>query len=374
MVIPAVVAAVLWLASGWTDVVTASDVYAGRALRLFVPSPTKAQFWVWPAPWSILTLLLASASVGALVALVLALLLRSRSGLTFVGVWFATVAVGAIVGLVIDGVGVLDSVAVVGWRAIASTTVEYAVVGAYWGLVQGWIPALIASRRGATDATVQPAPRRVLPWSLGAAGLVLVLFVVAGVAGKHADREAIAREAAAAQGFAPEDGAAPDPAAPGSPPPAVALTTVERAPSWCTPDQAMPLLGSQDAATGHRVLSIRMMNFSTEPCVVEGYPDIAFADQNGNELDVAIMHDSSFMAQDAGAQPVEIAPGGYAIAFLGWDANSTHGALVARSLFAAQVPGDERGSWPVELDIVEGSQVDVTAWALDELGPADGMG
>lgn len=366
---PAVLAGALWFASGLVHVLAASNVYAGRALRLIAPSPTNAMFWSWPAPWAALTLLLASIAVAALVFLLLTLQQRSRGGMTFAGTWFAAVAAGAFVGLVIDGVSVLSAVPVAGWRALASTTVEFAVIGAYWGLVQGWIPALAARPRRETDA----APHRTrgaLVWPAAVFAGAVALLAVFGVVGAEANRSAIAAEAAAAEGFTVEDGAIPDPAAPGSPPPTVAPTPVERDPSWCTPDQATPLLGAQDAATGHRVLSIRMMNFSDEPCVIEGYPDIAFADQNGNELAVDIAHGSSFMAQDAGAVPVEVPAGGYAIAFLAWDANSTHGALVARTLFAAQVAGDERGSWPVELDVVEGSRVGVTAWALDDAGPS----
>lgn len=106
------------------------------------------------------------------------------------------------------------------------------------------------------------------------------------------------------------------------------------------------------------------MNFSEQSCVIEGYLDIAFADQNGHELNIDLEHGSSFMATDPGSEPVTVPAGGYAIAYLGWDANATAGELVARTLFAAPVAGDTRGSWPVELDIVEDATVSVTAWEL----------
>ncbi|MFH8249081.1 DUF4232 domain-containing protein [Microbacterium sp. B2969] len=363
--IAAAAAGVLWLASGLLNVLAASNVYVGRVLRLLVPSPTNALFWSWPAPWSFLTLLLAAATVATLVFLFTTL--ASRPGAIFSGAWLSTVAAGAITGLALDAIMVLSSVPVVGWRGLSTATIEFAVIGAYWGLVQGWIPALIASRSREGDAAA-PAPRRRITWIV-AAGAALGLLLVAGVAGAEANRRAIVQEQAIAEGFTPDKGAAPDPAAPGTPPATVAPTTVRRDPSWCTSEQAMLLLGTQDAATGHRVLGIRLMNFSDAPCVVEGYPDIAFADQNGHELDVEIGRGSSFMAQDAGPQPIEIPAGGYAIASIGWDANSTQGALVARTLFAAQVAGDDRGSWPVELDVVEGSGVELTAWQLDGVGP-----
>jgi len=71
------------------------------------------------------------------------------------------------------------------------------------------------------------------------------------------------------------------------------------------------------------------------------------------------------MAEDPGSRPVEDSAGGYAIARIGWDANATDGTLVAEKLYAAMVAGDERGSWPVSVDITEGPTVEVTAWQLD---------
>ena len=71
------------------------------------------------------------------------------------------------------------------------------------------------------------------------------------------------------------------------------------------------------------------------------------------------------MAQDPGPQRVEVPAKGQAIAVLGWDAASPHGALVTNTVWAAPVPGMVRGSWPIELDIVEGSTVAVTAWTVD---------
>jgi hypothetical protein len=67
----------------------------------------------------------------------------------------------------------------------------------------------------------------------------------------------------------------------------------ERDPEWCTPEQPMPLMGEADAAATHRVLSIRL-SFSEDACVIAGYLDVAFADQNGHELTVDLNQGSSF--------------------------------------------------------------------------------
>ena len=92
---------------------------------------------------------------------------------------------------------------------------------------------------------------------------------------------------------------------------------------------------------------------------------MAFGDQNQHLLEVTLDHGGSFMAQDPGPQRIEVPAGGYAISVLGWDAASTQGALVTTTVYAAPTAGMTRGSWPIDLDIVEGSTVAVTAWAID---------
>ena len=372
MLVAAVVAGALWLASGLIHAVVASSPYAAQALRLLVPSPMNLLFWAWPAPWSFLALVLGGASVAAVVFVVMGWVAR-RGSPGFAAAWLASVAAGAVVGLFIDGIGVLDTIQSFGARGLSFASVEYAVVGAYWGLVQGWIPALVASRgeRESVDG-----PRRThARWTWAVAVVVLVAFAVAGTAGRTADRTAVAEAQARADAetqAAAEQytglGAVPDTGAVGTPPQLVAPTAAPRDPSWCTPEQATAFVGGDDAATGHRGLSIRLMNFSDRPCIVEGYPDVAFADQNGPALDVRVERGSSFMATDAGAQPIEVPAGGCAIAFIGWDANPTAGALVASSVLVAQVAGDQRNGSAVSLDIISGSTVEVTAWELDALG------
>ncbi|AMB58292.1 hypothetical protein AWU67_04855 [Microterricola viridarii] len=149
-------------------------------------------------------------------------------------------------------------------------------------------------------------------------------------------------------------GAVPDPDLTVSPPPTQLPAVGEIDASWCTPEQALVLLSDRDAATGHRVQTIRAMNFSEEPCTLNGYPDIAFADAGGSEIAVTLKHGRSFMAGDAGAQAITLEPGGYAKASIGWDAMATEGQLATYELHAAMYPGLERGSWPVKLDIIAG--------------------
>ncbi|QHF22823.1 hypothetical protein GTU73_01585 [Rathayibacter sp. VKM Ac-2804] len=51
--------------------------------------------------------------------------------------------------------------------------------------------------------------------------------------------------------------------------------------------------------------------------MIEGYPDLAFADQNGNTVDVDFVRGGSFMTEDAGPVRVEI-PAGAEVAVTGW--------------------------------------------------------
>jgi hypothetical protein len=198
--------------------------------------------------------------------------------------------------------------------------------------------------------------------------VVTVIAVVAGgVLADQARTAAIQAEVDARRALEAQTsfGALPDPNAQGEPVPTAAAASGDLDPQWCTADKATLLKGEPDAATGHRGMPIQLMNFSEEPCVIEGYPDIAFGDQNAHLLAVTLEHGGSFMTQDAGPRRIEVPAGAYAVTYLGWDAASPHGALVTKTVYAAPTAGMTRGSWPIDLDIVEGSTVAVTAWALD---------
>lgn len=340
--------------------------------------------------------LIAALALGALaVALVHALVtgLAGRGGSLLVAAWLATVAAGAVVGVAFDLAAAWSSLAMFGPRGLLGDAFGAgAASGALWGLAAGWMPGLVARAPATADAAASPADAAPTPayaatataaaspagaqtapaarrpvWLLPAAALAVLGAVAGGVAADSARTAAIEAEVAERQAAeaAVTFGALPDPDAPGVPVPAEAEASVDLDPLWCTPDKATLLKGEPDAATGHRGMPIRLMNFSDEPCVIEGYPDVAFEDQNRHLLAVTIEHGGSFMAQDPGPQRIEVPAGGYAMAVLGWDAASPHGALVTKTVYAAPTAGMTRGSWPIDLDIVEGSTVAVTAWAID---------
>lgn len=286
-----------------------------------------------------------------------------HQGARFVSSWFALVVAAALIGLGFDLGAGWSWIVSYGPRGLLSSGFGVAAAaGALWGLAVGWIPALIAR-----VSVAEPAPARPPLWPVPVAAAAVAAVVIAGAVTDAGRNAAIEAEVAAQQEIdaASSFGALPDPDAAGVPVPETADATVPDDPQWCTEGRATVLKGEPDAATGHRGMPLELLNFSEQPCVIEGYPDVAFGDQNGHLLDVTIEHGGSFMAQDPGPQRIEIPAGGSAVTVLGWDAASPHGALVTNTVWAAPTPGMVRGSWPLELDIVEGSTVSVTAWTVD---------
>jgi hypothetical protein len=379
---PAVVAAVaagLWLVSGALAVAVTWTGSLPGSVGAVLPETLPFSPGVRPWAWGLGTTMLAAAVVALVVRLVVPLVDRvGDRTVRFAVAWFAVVLAGGAAGLALDLATILGSLPAPRLRMALDGLGAEATTGAWWGVVQGWLPALVVLRgagvsspdrpegRGAPAAPTPDRRRRVL---VAAAVVVTVAVVATGALGQRAARVASAQDAAVAEGADPGRGALPDPYAEGTPVPTLAPDgDPDRDPSWCTEDQAMLLLGDPGAATGHRSQTLRLMNYTDAPCVVEGYPDIAFADQNGHELAVTVEQGGSFLAEDPGRTRFELPAGASAVTTLGWDAGATSDALVARTLYAAPFPTDERGSWPIEFDVVEGSVVHVTAWALEADG------
>lgn len=362
LIASSVVAGMLWLVIAGIDGALRQIRGGLGQAAIVVPDVVPAGLWIWPDALSAVAVVVGAVAVAGCHALYSTLAARGART-SVVGVWFAAVAAGATVGLAMDVAASWDPLLDYGLRGIVvGEPGATAAAGALWGLVVGWVPGLLVARPARGDAS-RPVGRA---WLIGAAAVAVAAVIVIGVAGEEASRADIAARAEAAwqEQAGTGHGSPPDPDAQGDPVPSAAAGSAELDPQWCTADKATILKGEPDAATGHRGMPITLMNFSTSPCVIEGYPDVAFGDQNGHLLAVSIEHSSSFMAQDPGPQRIEVPPGGYAITYLGWDAASTHSGLVTTTVHAAPTPGMQRGSWPIDLDIVEGSTVEVTAWQL----------
>ncbi|MGW9345899.1 DUF4232 domain-containing protein, partial [Streptomyces albidoflavus] len=316
LLLSSLAAGVLWLV--FAAVRWAFLQIPGGASRVgaLVPDVVPLTTWMGPDAWPVVAVVLGAVAVAACFALY-AVLVRggvratppdaasvlaaepraAASGVA--GTWFAAVAAGATVGLAMDAGHAWAAVVDYGARGLLIGDFgATAAAGALWGLAAGWVPALLLSR--SPRETGEPSART--PWLAGAAAASVVAVLAMGVAGDAARTKAIAAEAEAARAVEAQTsfGAPADPDAAGDPVPTTAPGSGALDPRWCTADRAMLLKGEPDAATGHRALAITLMNFSEAPCVIEGYPDIAFGDQNDHELAVVVERGSSFMAQDAG--------------------------------------------------------------------------
>ena len=356
--------AALWM--GWALLIGLVSILGGPLARLFGALPrVPGVFYGWALGPALVAGVLTALLV-ALSYIVLGRMLSKAERPSFARAWLAAILAAAVVGLALDLPSVIRGVGMFGIRGILNEpyNMQHAV---FWALFAGWIPGLVVSRGRAPALTRALAPterRSPAAWLLPvSAGVVFVALVGVGVWGIEVSNEQ-SRQAAAEHEAAQRDafGALPDPAAPGDPVPIRAAGTEAVPADACTSENATVLLGGADAALGRRMQVVELLNFSEQPCAVEGYPDIAFGDQNAHLLDVTIEHAGTSMGEGPGAVLITVPAGGSVKTVIAWGANSTNGAIVAHSLHAAIRPGEDRGSWPVELDIVTGSTVSVTAW------------
>ncbi|KAB1642615.1 DUF4232 domain-containing protein [Gulosibacter chungangensis] len=384
--------AALWLVFGLGPY--ALQHLGGRVelLGRLIPSPMRGGFFGAPEGWAwsmhslaVLLVITGFATISAWFG--------RRMRLSFAAGWLAAVLTGFLIGAVLDLGDFVESVGLFGVRgALGTRGATQATV--FWGLLVGWIPGVLVSagaqngmcnqvgREAGEDAAGQSSKASVdvLKMSRGYRAVntaIAVLAILAAVAlplvasGAHtasqeALREEQAAEEAAAEANADPAGAAPrDLEATGEPVPTVAPVADTPPADACDASNSTILAPPAGAATGHRVQSLELVNISEAPCRVEGYPDIAFGDQNGHVMDVVVERGDSFLAKDAGPTLITVEPGESVVASIGWDANSMHGSLAARSLWVAQFAGAERLTWEVLLDIVPESTVYVTAWGAE---------
>lgn len=359
------VLAVLWFLCGWVPFLLYQAGGSLATLARLVPSPlTRGVFGV-PVLWAVLVQLLMAVVLVAGFAQLAARLSAGR--VTFVAGWLAAILVAFAIGAVLDlgnfftGVGDFGIGGAVGTMGAAAAT-------SWWAVVVGWIPALACARAGRVqEADTAPARgSRTTPSNLVVAliaAVALILLPVTAQAGDDAMQDQLRQEQATAEGEADPSGAvAPDPSAEGEPVPTAGPSDEATADGACTAENTTIMTPPPDGATGHRGQLLQLVNVAEEPCILRGYPDVAYGDQNGHLLDVGVEHGRSFMAEDPGPSSITLQPGDSATAVIGWDANSVQGQLAARSIWVAVTPGEERLSWEMPLDLIPGATVHVTAW------------
>jgi hypothetical protein len=383
LLITTVVAIALWFASGavyglliWFSVLPVSP-------EIVFPETIAAYTWQSVAPWNVVLPALSVLAFAGLFASIV-LLLNRPGRATFLPVWFAAIGASFLTALIV-AIGQTAA----NWPPMRLAMAPQYIVEAlpdagYWGIVWGWIPAVVAvllARRAAVQASdvlvsdvrasdapvseapdaAAPAPRR----APAAPALVAALLVLAAGVGIVASMPAANTANRALYDDTPPAIVEPQPTYTPPPPVPVAPGDFIIPSDWCTIDQLSLLAGGGDAATGHRQFSFSATNVSNSACVLEGYPDLAFGNDESGDLGVNVFYGGSYMTEDAGAQPITLQPGGRAVTQLGWNANATAGVFATDTVWAAPYPGAVRLPFEQELDITAGSTVAVTAWQLD---------
>jgi hypothetical protein len=381
LLITTVVASALWFASGavygllvWFSVLPVSP-------EIVFPETIAAYTWQSVAPWNVVLPALSVLAFAGLFASIV-LLLNRPGRATFLPVWFAAIGASFLTALIV-AIGQTAA----NWPPMRLAMAPQYIVEAlpdagYWGIVWGWIPAVVAvllARRAVarvsgapvsnapiSDAPASEAPDAAAPAPRRASAvpaLVAALLVI--VAGVGIAASAPAADDANRALYAETPVSQPDPAYTPPPPVAVAPGDFTIDPSWCTNAQLSLLAVGGDAATGHRVFTFTATNLSDAPCVLDGYPDVAFGNDESGDLGVNLFHGGSFLTEDAGATPITLEPGATARTQLGWNANATAGVFATQTIWAAPYAGAERLPFPQELDITAGSTVAATAWEPD---------
>lgn len=322
---------------------------------LLVPSPWGHRLQTMAQPWPLLSAVLCAVAVGVLAVMLLhAVHSRTGAGPGFAASWIC-VAVAALAATGLAGLGLVIAdwpPARLAW--IVQDLQPMLGTAAYWAFIWGWIPGLGLRLLTARRAGQHRAPDAMAPVLLVSV-LVSLLLVTTVVQARQASLTATQTPPTA-----PEPVPVPSPVAYGWP--EVSDATVEAGVNWCTGEQVEISWGQTEAATGHRALAIGLENTSQTSCELQAYPDVVFNDTTGNAMEVLLVHGGSFMTRDSGPGGVNLAAGGHAVAYLGWNAMAAAGDTSVGSMLVAPYPGAVRQQAPAALDIVHGGAVAVTAW------------
>jgi uncharacterized protein DUF4232 len=338
------------------------DVLPVSLVQLALPSGTSGAAWSGVVTATVVVPVASGLLVGALVATAVLLVRRSaarRDARPPFATWWLAVALAAVAAALGSGLGEL----LVAWppprlRMLLDPLPPFLQGAALWGVVWGWLPALVARRLDAHD--VRGSRSRIAP------AVVLPLAALALAAALVAPMLKVAPPEVAA---APT--ATPAPTRDGPAVPAVAPGSHAVPAAWCSDDQVQVGLGGGDAATGHRVESLTVTNTTGVDCSLRGYPDVVFADATDALLPVHLVPGGSFMTKDPGPTTVLLHPGQRAVSELGWDGQPNDPGNTARYVHLAAYPGAERAALPFVGDIVRGCSVGVTAWR--PASPADAV-
>jgi hypothetical protein len=329
--------------------------------------PETVPVWAWHsvAPWAFVLPLVSAVAFAAIVATAATITLdrmpsaapRWRVAIT---VWALAIAAGIVVFGAHAVASLVDDAPFLRLQYVAERGGAAIAQGLIWGVLWGWITGVVASRI-APPGSSKPRSR---PGLLAAAIIVAVLATSAVVFARPAATDANY----AATGQHTTNGVQPAPTQPAStptPPPLIAPGAGPGDPSWCTSAQLEFSDGGADAATGHRSAAIRAQNVGEDACILDGYPDLAFADDLGDEVAVTVASGGGFMTEDPGPVAFELQPGATAVTYAAWDATDGRTSLTA--VYVAPYAGAERVVITVvhPWDLTEATMLTVTAWQAE---------
>ncbi|MDI3212258.1 DUF4232 domain-containing protein [Arthrobacter sp. AL12] len=376
------ISAALFAALSWFSVFPVS------LTRLVVPETVAASSWHAVAPWPILIPALSVLTLLGMLLLLLRLLVsrpadRIDNRTAMMSVWLCVVLASFFTSVLWSAGSITAQWPPPRMAMVFDSAGPALLAAGYWGVVWGWIPALVWIRVAArsldgdagdnavsgggqdglhplrTAATGPRRPRARLGALLAATAVCAVLLVAAAPLSGAATRAA----ANAAQVRpAPSPSPTEQPVVYGSPTVGPLQQTPD--PSWCSSEQVAISLGEPDAATGHRGMPIRLVNSGTVPCVLNAYPDVAFDDTGGWAMDILTVRGGSFMTTDPGPRAITVAPGAAAQAALGWNAMAGAGDTRVGAILVAPFSGAARTRLPADLDMISGGYVAVTGWSL----------
>ncbi|MFE3253956.1 DUF4232 domain-containing protein [Streptomyces sp. NPDC059209] len=201
-----------------------------------------------------------------------------------------------------------------------------------------------------------------------AAGVSVLLLAVAGCSDLRSEIEA-------------ETGTGAAPTAPAHSPPVSAVPSSPLSPPSSSPTGATPpgcpasgldvVIGGEDAAMGHRVVTLKLWNCGDRTYRVKGHPGLELLDEAREPIDAEVTHESDYTytgRRDDRPRQVTLAPNATASAVLHWnnrvtslDGAPTPGAHV----LVTPAPGEEPVSLPLPVDLGTDGTLDVTSWAAD---------
>lgn len=362
------VSGLIWLLTGVVNALflTSQTRVPAQFTRLLFPETIALRTWQSAQPWPIL---LALFSVLTLMAFTFLLLrtagLRSakenRTSPGFLAIWMCII-LAAFATATFTSLGYIIASWPPARLAWLFDGIQPALFNAgYWGILWGWIPALagslVASHLTVSDSeAAKPVPKKRdgLPVALA---VLLALTLTAVVPAAHYYTQN-------AQAVASISTPAAEPV-----PTATPYGWADRSDAfqpaqdnWCTGDAVSVSVGEPEGATGHRGMGIVVTNTSAQSCVLQSYPDIVFNNADGWAIEVMVVHGGSFMTDDPGVSEVPLAPGASAGAFIGWNAMAAAGDIRTGEILVAPFAGTLRHSSTVDLDIIDGGTVSVTAW------------